>query len=582
MRIQTSALCIAAFAPLLLLPHASSVAQEIAEHGTFEGGGWARFAPPVDDYPQALRERIDAEIQANIAALEAQGRLAPPIVQKRAGEKFLGPGFSWPLKTTTGRPAFPGYYISNYIDHDPNQGSLLDYNCGTRTYDLASGGHRGTDISLSPLGWQKLDNEEMTIIAAAPGTIVNKHDGEQDRTCGNLATLPTNVFNPNLVAIRHADGTLTQYLHMKNGSLTPKEIGDTVAEGEYLGTSGSSGFSSGPHTHFEVHDSANNVIDPWLGACNSIAQSYWKAQEPYTNPQLLGIFTSKSNPTTATNFSPTCDTTTNTMPTVANSYFYHPDFYFAAAETIYVVAFLRDMSLGDTIQYVLRKPDGSAFSTVNSMNTNGPFASGFFFRSFTIPASPVGTWNAEITYGGVTRSVPFQVGVAQPTAVSVIDYYNSTLKHYFRTANPDEATAVDNGGAGPGWVRTGDNFTAFVRGAIGANSLDVCRFYGSIMPGPNSHFYTAVVDECNALKALQASTPAAQPRWNYEEIAFSILIPVGGICPVQAPVPVYRLYNQRAVQGDSNHQYTTRIATYMQNIALGWSGENVVMCATGH
>ena len=98
-------------------------------------------------------------------------------------------------------------------------------------------------------------------------------------------------------------------------------------------------------------------------------------------------------------------------------------------------------------------------------------------------------------------------------AAEVIEFHNANLDNYFVTADPVEAAAIDGGAAGPGWSRTGFNFTA-------GGPTPVCRFYGSITPGPNSPFYTALPDECAALKQLQAGTPAKeagafsiQPRW---------------------------------------------------------------------
>jgi hypothetical protein len=565
-------LCVVA-APLLFgLSH--SRAESPAR--VFEGE--VRLALPRDEVSEAWYARMLDQTQVNIKLLMRQGRLAPATVKS---SKVLGPGFSWPLKSSPGRPHPPNYFIVNYVDHDPVGGALQDYNCGSRTYDLASGGHRGTDIGLSPFSWQKMDNEEMSVIAAAPGVIVNKHDGEPDRTCGSLTSLSTDV-SANFVVIRHADGTNTLYLHMKRGTLTPKNIGDAVDEGEFLGTVGSSGFSSGPHLHFEVRAANGTTIDPWQGACNTIAQSYWKAQEPYINPQLLAVIPSKANPVAATNIAPTCDTTTNTMPTVPPSFFFHPDYYFAPGEVLYITGWARDATVSEAMQFVVRRPDGSVFLNTNANTSSSFIANTGLVRGPTLPASaPVGQWTIAVTYAGQTKTVPIYVGVPQPASVNVVDYYNSTLKHYFRTANPDEVTAVDGGLAGPGWARTGDAFQAFARGTMGAGTSDVCRFYGSIAPGPNSHFYTAAADECDALKAIQAATPTTQPRWNYEEIAFSIFVPSNGVCPVQAPVPVYRLYNQRAEQGDSNHRYTTKISASHENIALGWSGEGVVMCAVG-
>jgi hypothetical protein len=162
--------------------------------------------------------------------------------------------------------------------------------------------------------------------------------------------------------------------------------------------------------------------------------------------------------------------------------------------------------------------------------------------------------------------------------VTVSEFFAPSLNHYFRTANPDEANALS---ANPalGWQSTGSTFKAYARNDAADGAKPVCRFYGSVTPGPNSHFYTANAGECSALRALQATTPANVPRWNYEEIAFAIHEPNAEVCPAIAPNPVYRAYNNRAAQNDSNHRYTPSLATYNQMIAQGWAGEGITMCA---
>ena len=46
-------------------------------------------------------------------------------------------------------------------------------------------------------------------------------------------------------------------------------------------------------------------------------------------------------------------------------------------------------------------------------------------------------------------------GHAQAGADDVVEFYNPNLDHYFITANAVETAAIDNGGAGPDWSRTG-------------------------------------------------------------------------------------------------------------------------------
>jgi murein DD-endopeptidase MepM/ murein hydrolase activator NlpD len=53
------------------------------------------------------------------------------------------------------------------------------------------------------------------------------------------------------VDIQHAGGIVTRYCHMVTKPYV--KVGQKVSRGEVLGRVGSSGNSSGPHLHFEVH-----------------------------------------------------------------------------------------------------------------------------------------------------------------------------------------------------------------------------------------------------------------------------------------------------------------------------------------
>ncbi len=59
----------------------------------------------------------------------------------------------------------------------------------------------------------------------------------------------------NLVAISHEDGTVAVYCHLNKYGVSVV-LDQRVAAGEVIGRSGSTGWSAGPHLHFQVH---------WLG-----------------------------------------------------------------------------------------------------------------------------------------------------------------------------------------------------------------------------------------------------------------------------------------------------------------------------
>jgi serine protease len=161
------------------------------------------------------------------------------------------------------------------------------------------------------------------------------------------------------------------------------------------------------------------------------------------------------------------------------------------------------------------------------------------------------------------------VALARPL---VIEFYNAGLDTYFITANVAEAASIDNGGSGPGWVRTGQTFNA-------GGAAQVCRFYGSVTPGPNSHFYTIDTNECSRLKQLQALVVPTDKRWNFESLDFASTAAVNGGCATGLNA-VYRAYNNGFARGiDSNHRITTSQAAIAEVVARGWISEGVVMCA---
>jgi Repeat of unknown function (DUF5648) len=166
--------------------------------------------------------------------------------------------------------------------------------------------------------------------------------------------------------------------------------------------------------------------------------------------------------------------------------------------------------------------------------------------------------------------------------IDTVDFPASPGGHFFYTADPAEQAFVDGGGAGH-FTRTGKSF------ATGGYAR-VCRFYGSIQPGPNSHFLTVIEAECNALKALQVTpTPTTVQQWNYEGLGFDISAPVqltGGAlgCPGGTQA-VYRGYNNAFTAAgknpwDSNHRYSTSHADIAALVSgNGWNDEGIAFCS---
>ncbi|KGF72742.1 hypothetical protein DO97_05225 [Neosynechococcus sphagnicola sy1] len=96
--------------------------------------------------------------------------------------------------------------------------------------------HRGIDIA-APIG--------TPVVAAATGVVESA--GWNSGGYGNL------------VEIRHPDGSLTLYAH--NNRILVRE-GQFVEQGQQIAEMGSTGFSTGPHSHFEVHPSGQGAVNP--------------------------------------------------------------------------------------------------------------------------------------------------------------------------------------------------------------------------------------------------------------------------------------------------------------------------------
>lgn len=63
------------------------------------------------------------------------------------------------------------------------------------------------------------------------------------------------------VKVKHSNGFISLYYHMKKGSISVKK-GDKVVKGQILGYMGSTGNSTGNHLHFGVINDEGKYVDP--------------------------------------------------------------------------------------------------------------------------------------------------------------------------------------------------------------------------------------------------------------------------------------------------------------------------------
>ena len=123
--------------------------------------------------------------------------------------------------TPSGRPVKKGYLSSGF-------GKRTDPFKGKKSY------HRGVDFA---------GKRGTEVIAVASGVVTR---AKKVSGFGNV------------VEIRHADGYSTLYAHNKKNLV---KSGEVVSKGQTIALLGSTGRSSGPHVHFEVHRNGK-IINP--------------------------------------------------------------------------------------------------------------------------------------------------------------------------------------------------------------------------------------------------------------------------------------------------------------------------------
>jgi murein DD-endopeptidase MepM/ murein hydrolase activator NlpD len=345
-------------------------------------------------------DRETARLVANYKQLHPD-YIKPKSAANRDIQRTL---FAWPIRATSDYDiAYNIFNLENYVDQDPDQGGsgddddrddnlIEDYQCNNRTYD----NHRGQDINLYPFWWRMMDRNYVMAVAAAPGVILSKDNGNFDKNCECQNS-------PNRVRVLHEDGSVSSYWHLKNNTLTSKGPDEAVEAGEFLGFVGSSGCSSWPHLHFEVRDEFNGVIEPFHGPCNVKNNStWWQNQRPYWDPQINRLMTHSNIPILAR---------------CSDDEAVYAKNQFSAGDILYTGIAFMDGQSGDQASCSLLRPNGTTYDswTVTLGSTD---SRDYKVNGFVVPSAAAGTWTFRVVYRSRTYVHYFTVGCTANETVS--------------------------------------------------------------------------------------------------------------------------------------------------------------------
>ena len=158
-----------------------------------------------------------------------------------------------PVDCTLGEDCF----VQQFPDMDPGP-NATDPFCGTATYDR----HSGTDLRVLSM---KDVARGVAVLAMADGEVLRVRDGEPDKlalTSDERKAVESQECG-NGVIVRHVEDVVSQYCHLKQGSVSVK-AGETVRRGQQIGAIGASGLAQFPHVHVTVRR-RGLPIDPSSG-----------------------------------------------------------------------------------------------------------------------------------------------------------------------------------------------------------------------------------------------------------------------------------------------------------------------------
>lgn len=175
---------------------------------------------------QALSEQIElgmGEYEEALAAIEAEEDRVWAEIERKEQElaASLGPatagGYAWPLRTAR----------------------RITCKFGWRTHPIKGTQSYHTGVDIGGVGYTS------DILAAKDGVVLE-------------ATYSSSYGY--YIVISHGAGNSTMYAHMSKGTFRVSP-GDHVTQGQVIGTTGSTGLSTGPHLHYEIRENGES-IDP--------------------------------------------------------------------------------------------------------------------------------------------------------------------------------------------------------------------------------------------------------------------------------------------------------------------------------
>jgi hypothetical protein len=106
-----------------------------------------------------------------------------------------------------------------------------------------------------------------------------------------------------------------------------------------------------------------------------------------------------------------------------------------------------------------------------------------------LSATALQSWQAVADWAQPCHSKIYNflsAGDPGPHSLTVVEFYNAALDHYFITWIPDEIAGFDTGTTARGWTRTGLTFNVYKQQGSGTSA--VCRYYLPPQYG-DSHFF---------------------------------------------------------------------------------------------